>query len=104
MSKTRIIEAVKNLDLDTTRKTLRAKPELLHVTDPRNRNLLHLACSASCQELKVPESASARMVNFLLDSGLDIESPLLVDDRDTVNALWFAVARGRNPTLVKLCG
>ena len=42
-----------------------------------------------------------RLVSFLLDRGLDLESPLPVDDCDTVNVLWFAVARGRNPTLVK---
>src|SRR5262245_1733185 len=102
MSKTRIIEAVKNLDLQSTKTLLQAKPSLLTVTDAKGRNLLHLACSASCEKLKVPESVSARMVNLLLDRGLDVESPLLVDDCDTVNALWFAVARGRNRTLVKL--
>ena len=102
MSKTRVIEAVKNLDLESTRKLLDMKPELLNVTDPGNRNLLHLACSACCEKLKVPESVSARMVKLLLDRGLDLESPLSVDDCSTVNALWFAVARGRNPTLVKL--
>jgi uncharacterized protein len=102
MSKTRIIEAVKKLDLQTTKKLLDSKPELLNVTDPNNRNLLHLACSACCAKLGVPESVSVRMVDLLLDRGLDLESPLLIDNCDTVNALWFAVARGRNPTLVKL--
>jgi ankyrin repeat protein len=43
------------------------------------------------------------MVTFLLERGLDVESPLLTSDCcATVNALWFAVARGRNRTLVKL--
>jgi ankyrin repeat protein len=102
MSKTRIIEAVRNLDLETTRKLLETKPSLLTVTDQRNRNLLHLACSVSCEKLNVPEAMAARMVNFLLDRGMDIESPLLVSGCDTVNVLWFAVARGRNRTLVKL--
>src|SRR5262245_32611393 len=102
MSKTRILEAVKNLDLKSTKQILSVEPALITTTDQKGRNLLHLACSASCEKLKVPESVSEKMVNFLLDQGLDIESPLLVDDCDTVNALWFAVARGRNPTLVKL--
>ena len=99
MSKGRLIEAVQNLDLRTTSKLLDAKPALLSVTDRQGRNLLHLACSASCKELKVPESMSARMVNFLLDLGMDIDSPM---GRDKCTALFFAVARGRNPTLVKL--
>jgi len=100
MSKTRMIESVQNLDLESARKLLDAKPALLTVTDRRGRNLLHLACSASCSKLKMPESASARMVNLLLDRGLDVESPMASGDRCT--ALWFAVARGRNLTLVKL--
>jgi ankyrin repeat protein len=104
MSKTRIIESVGNLDLNSTKELLDAKPELLKVTDRGGRNLLHIACSASPPKLKVPESASTRMVNFLLDQGLDVESPLQVgkNECDTVNAVWFAVCRGRNPAVVKL--
>ena len=104
MSKTRIIESVKQLDLESTKQILKTNPSLLSVTDKGRRNLLHLACSVSCSNLKKPESVSARMVNFLLDSGLDVESVLQVgkDPCDSVNAVWFAVARGRNPTVVKL--
>ena len=99
MSKTRIIEAVKNLDLDSTKKLLAQKPSLLAVTDRERRNLLHLACSASCEKLKMPKAAATRIVNFLLDLGLDIESPV---GRDACTPLFFAVARARNPALVKL--
>jgi ankyrin repeat protein len=99
MSKTRLIESVAKLDLESTKKLLETKPELLTVTDRQGRNLLHQACSASCAKLKVPEAVSARMVNFLLARGLDIDSPV---GPDACTALFFAVARGRNPTLVKL--
>jgi ankyrin repeat protein len=104
MSKTRILEAVQNLDVTSTKKLLDANPLLLRVTDRQGRNLLHLACSASCAKLGVAETVSARMVNLLLDRGLDVESALPVKDDscDSVNAIWFAVARGRNPTVVKL--
>jgi ankyrin repeat protein len=104
MSKTRIIDSVRNLDLASTKKLLSANPSLLTVTDRQGRNLLHLACSAPCADLKLPESASTRMVDFLLDRGLDVESTIQAgkDPCDTVNAVWFAVARGRNPRTVKL--
>jgi ankyrin repeat protein len=100
MSKARIIEAVKNLDLETTRKLLDAKPSLLTVKNRQGRNLLHLACSASCAKLKVSPTVSARLVKFLLDRGLDIEEPGL-SGRDPCPPIFFAVAFGRNPAVVQ---
>ena len=98
MSKARIIESIKNLDLETTRGLVDVKPALLTTTDRQGRTLLHLACAADCAALGVPETQASRMAGFLLDRGLDIESPI---GRDKVTALFTAVARGRNPTLVR---
>jgi ankyrin repeat protein len=99
MSKARIIEAAKALDLETIKDLADVNPSLLTITDRLGRNLLHLACSVDCEELGLPEAVSARVVNFLLDRGLDIESP---HGRDKCTVLFFAVARGRNTTLIKL--
>lgn len=101
MSKTRIIEAVQKLDLETTKKLLGARPSLLTVKNRQGRNLLHLACGASCKRLNVSEATAARMVNFLLDQGMEIEEPGL-SGKDPCTPLWFAVAFGRNLTVVKL--
>jgi hypothetical protein len=94
VSKTRLIESVKKLDLESTRTLLNAKPDLLTVTDPQGRNLLHLACSASCSTLEVSEAVSARLVNFLLDRGLDIESPV---GGDACTVLFPGSSRVRVP-------
>jgi len=99
MSKAAILAAVQNLDLPLTKKLLDAKPSLITVTNRQGLNLLHLACSASCSKLKVSEAVSARVAGFLLDRGLDIEAAV---GRDRCTPLFFAVARGRNSTLVKL--
>src|SRR5262249_56903894 len=101
MSKTRMIEAVKQLDIDTVRTLLAADPDLLHVTDRRGFNLLHLACCVPCADLGIAESLAAKMVSLLLDCGLDVESTL-PREQDRCTALFFAVARGRNATLIKL--
>ena len=101
MSKARVIDAVKQLDLDTMRELLAAKPDLLNVTDRRGFNLLHLACCVPCADLRIAESQSAQVVRLLLDRGLDVESKLPAD-QDFCTALFFAVARGRNTTLIKL--
>src|SRR5207244_2100499 len=101
MSKTRIIAAVKDLDVNAVRDLLDGKPALLAVTDQRGFNLLHLACSVPCADLDIAESQSAKMVSLLLDRGLDVESQL-PPKQDKCTALFFAVARGRNTTLIKL--
>jgi ankyrin repeat protein len=101
MSKTRLIESVKTLDLEETKRILEAKPQLEKVWNDQGRNLLHLACSADCKKLGKPESAAAKMVTFLLDRGFDIEQEGGAGP-DLCKPIWFAAAKGRNATVVKL--
>ena len=99
MSKTAILEAVKDLDLPRTRDILRARPDLLQVRDRQNRNLLQIACFIPPQKRKVTPAAQTRFAEFLLDQGFAIDEPL---GKDRVTALFIAVAGGRNPSLVKM--
>lgn len=98
MSKAAIIEAVKSLDLPTARRLLEAKPALLTTTDREGRNLLHLASSVSVDDLRLPSRSQVQFVKFLLDRGFEIDLPV---GRDKCTPLFFAVARARNPALVK---
>jgi len=98
MSKSRIIERVKALDLPSVKALLNAKRELLHVTDREGRNLLHIACTVPSAN-GVTAAAAARVVAFLLDQGLEIDTPV---GRDSCTALFFAVARARSQSVVKL--
>ena len=100
MSKTQIIDAVQQLDVARTRRLLDSNPSLLAVTDRKGRNLLHLACSVPCGDLRIPESAATRMAGFLLRAGIGLESTK-DDPKGGGTPLWFAVARGRNATLVR---
>jgi hypothetical protein len=100
MSKTRLIEAVKRLDLEETRQILDSKPALLQVITPNGRNLLPVACTVSCTALRVSESRAVKMAGMLLDRGLDIDEPGL-SGRDPCPPLFFAVAFGRIPAVVK---
>ena len=101
VSKTRLFEAIKHLDLVETKKILDAKPELLKVWNDQGRNLLHQACSVDCKRLKRPESAAAKFVAYLLDRGFDIEEEGGAGP-DLCKPIWFATAKGRNHTVVKL--
>ncbi len=100
MSKTRLIGAVRKLDVSVAKEILQADPSKAGIVDRAGRNLLHLACSASCPSLGVPESAAVRLVRLLLGFGLDLESTLVLDGYPC-NSVWFAVAKGRNAALVK---
>ena len=99
MSKTRIIQAVKDLDVEAVRDLLDDKPALLTVREPGGRNLLHMACSVPCADLKIPEALAAKMANLLLDRGIEIDATK--EHKDRCTALFFAVQRC-NHTLVKL--
>ena len=98
MSKAAIVEAVKRLDLAAARRLLDAKPALLATTDREGRNLLHLASSVSVADLGLPGRTQIQFVKFLLHRGFDIDRPV---GRDNCTPLFFAVARARNPALVK---
>ena len=99
MSKASLLEAVQRLDLGSARDLLRASPSLITTEDRQGRNLLQLACCVSTSKLHVSRSAQTRVVNFLLDQGFEIDAPV---GRDRCTALFFAVARARNPLLVTL--
>ena len=101
MSKTALIEAVRYLDLAETRRLLAKRPELRDVTDQSGRTLLHIACTANTKRLFMKPAAQVRFVKALLDAGLgaDIDTPV---GKDKCTALFFAVARARNPSVVKL--
>lgn len=101
MSKTRLFEAVRNLDLAETKKILDAKPERLDVWNDQGRNLLHIACSVDCEDIGKPKSAAVKMVAFLLDRGFDIEQEGGAGP-DLCKPIWFATAKGRNKPVVEL--
>jgi ankyrin repeat protein len=105
MSKTRLLEAVRKLDVGTVKALLVEKPALREVKDPQGRNLLHLACAANCDAAGAPESRGVRLVELLLEQGFD-PRPLFVTPAgktvSSVNAVWFAATWGKNANVVKL--
>ena len=75
-SKAAIIESAGVLDLRATKELLETRPSLLAVTDCRGFNLLHLASAASTTDLGLSPALQVRYVDFLLDRGFEIDSPV----------------------------
>jgi hypothetical protein len=79
MSKTRLFQSIKPLNLEAVAALLEAHPELKQVKDERGRNALHFLCS-----LPRPDKIRGRslaLAQYLLGLGLDINEPAFVANR-----------------------
>jgi len=100
MSKTRLFQSIKSLNLDAVASLLEAHPELTQVKDERGRNALHLLCSLPSHERK--NRQSLELVQHLLGLGFDINAPAFVEGAAfKATPLWYAISRGRNIPLAK---
>ena len=100
-SKAAIIESAKTLDLEAARGMLRAKPQLLEVTDRSGMNLLHLAAAVRPEKLNLSEAAPIPLVDFLLEQGMPIDAQIPDGSGKGCTPLFFSVGRGRNLTLAR---
>jgi ankyrin repeat protein len=101
MSKARLFEAARSLDLGAIRRELATKPALLSATDPQGRNLLLVVCSVDPKTLGLPASRSVQLAEHLLDAGLDVESTKWAEGYPCT-AAWFAAAKAKSTKLVEL--
>ncbi|HWM88439.1 MAG TPA: ankyrin repeat domain-containing protein [Kofleriaceae bacterium] len=102
MSKTRLLEAIRALDVATAGALLDAKPSLMAITDRAGLALIFAACSVDCAALGVPESAAVRMVKALVARGADPRAEMITArEGHRINTTWFAAARGKNRRLVR---
>jgi ankyrin repeat protein len=101
MSKARLFQSIKALDLDAVRAVLEAHPELRGARDERGRDALHLLCGRPC-----PGKAtvgSLKLAEYLLDAGFDVNRPAFVEGAAfKATPLWYSISRGRNLALARL--
>ena len=96
MSKAALLDSIRRLNLRDAKRLLAAKPALSSAIDRQGRNLLHVACSASPQLLRLAPSTQLRVVDWLLEQGFKIDEKF---GRDACTPLFLAVARARSPRL-----
>ncbi len=101
MSKTRLAQSIKALDLPAVKGLLEADPTLREARDERGRNALHLLCAQPCTEKTV--ARSLKLAEYLLDTGFDVNQPAFVEGTAfKATPLWFSLSRGRNIALARL--
>ena len=98
-SRTKLLEAVRNLRASDVAALLRESPDLLAWRDQRGRNLLHACCGVDVRE-RAPRDA-VRTADVLLAAGLDLNGEAFREGSWRATPLWYAIARGRNLPLAK---
>jgi len=104
MSKTALFSAVKQWDVAETRRLLAAQPDLVQAKDANGRTALHLCAGRPLPEHESEASASVATARTLLDAGAELDAVQPIPDDGEIfpaTPLWYAVARGRNPDLVR---
>jgi uncharacterized protein len=99
MSKTRLFQAIKALDVDAVAALLDAQPELIRVIDDRRRNPLHFLCSLPADPRT--STRALALARRLLDAGLDVNAPAFVEGVFQATPLWYAISRGSNLPLAR---
>src|SRR4029453_11515595 len=92
MSKTRLFQAIKALDVAAAADLLEARPELGQVRDERGRNALHLLCSLPGSDKSGGRSLA--LAERLLGLGFSIDEPAFVEGPFKANPLWEAISAG----------
>lgn len=99
----KFIIAVKNLDLPKVEKLLTAEPKWLTWAEDDGKNALHYLCGVVIAKHPDKEADSLRMLQVLLNSGMDIDAVHRIKDENCgffpARPLWYAYTRGRNKTL-----
>jgi uncharacterized protein len=102
-SKSALFDAAKTWNAAAVKVILLAAPALVKATDPRGRMAIHIACAAK-PGAKQGEPSGIKTVTALLKAGapLEAEVPMDEDEGDfRATPIWYAVARGENPHLVR---
>lgn len=100
MSKTRLFQSIKVLDVEAVSSLLAARPALLRVVDERRRNPLHFLCGLPAGPRTGARSLA--LARRLLDAGLDVNAAAFTEDAFQATPLWYAIARGQNLPLARL--
>jgi ankyrin repeat protein len=99
MSKARLFQAIKALDVDAVTALLDAQPALTRVIDDRRRNPLHFLCSLPADPRT--STRALALARRLLDAGLDVNAPAFVEGVFQATPLWYAISRSSNLPLAR---
>ena len=101
VSKTRMLERVKNFQWKEIESGLADSPELMGFRDERGRNWLHLCCSVDPSKRTRGGPHSIRTADVLLEAGFDLNEEAFREGDWKATPVWYTVARGQNLALLE---
>jgi hypothetical protein len=108
MSKTALLDAVHQFDVDKVRAVLRATPDLRAWRDERGLNLLQYCCRRSTAGNRPAGERQLRLAEWLVNDGFDprVMHPTAAgedgeEEAGEVSLVWFAVAKAQNTALAR---
>lgn len=108
MSKTALLDALKEFDLARVRATLRAKPALREFRDEKGLNLLQLCCKRSTAGDPAAARRQLNVAKWLVSEGFDPAATHTTapgedgeEESAKVSLAWFAVAKAQNNALAR---
>ena len=108
MSKTALLDALKDFDLARVRAVLRAQPDLRDLKDEKGLNLLQICCKRSTVDDPAAARRQVKMAEWLVGEGFDpraLHTTAPGEDGEeepaAISLVFFAVARARNNALAR---
>ena len=108
MSKTALLDALAQFDLDRVREVLRAEPKLREFKDEKGLNLLELCCKRSTAGDPAAARRQLKVARYLVAEGFDpaaTHTTAAGEDGEAdpaqLSLAWFAVAKARNNALAR---
>jgi hypothetical protein len=105
VNRKRFFDAAAHWDVETVSAALRENRALARVVDERGRTALHRCARTNGEKAARGVADSLRVAKALLAAGADVNAVHDIPDEGGsfgATPLWYAVAWGRNPKLVKL--
>jgi hypothetical protein len=100
----KFIEAVKRMDLETVKNSLKQDPGWVNWTEKNGKNAIHFLCQVNLHGNKKLEDSSLLILKWLLRQGMNVNSIHQIPDRCgffPATPLWYAYTKGRNEKIYR---
>lgn len=101
ISKTGLLELIKELDWRSIKPALQENPDLSGFRGKKGENLLHVCCAIDIDKRGLSAADSVKTADVLLDASFDVNEEAYTEGDWKATPLYYAISRGQNLALAK---